>query len=136
MSTERTFHPNANEPKPPLPCREVWRLGTAAGEVVLFESMEEVLFEARTAPYQDRREIVPILRLVCERNTMVQVGPLRRVTLVVEGLYRNGTVLETKELIVDDVAGFGEGFGHSVGCRFGALVTSVRVAGWWIEPKP
>ena len=129
------FYANQNAEKPPLPSRELWRQGTAAGEVIVFESMEEVLFEARTPPYQDSREVLPILRVICERNTMVQVGPLRSVTLVLEGVTEHGTVLETAELKIDDVPRFGEGFGASVGHRFGYAVKSVRVAGWWIEPK-
>lgn len=134
--TERKFYPNQNAEKPPLPTRELWRLETGAGQVVAFETMEEVFFEARTPPYEDRREILPILRVICESNTLVQVGPLRRVTLIVEGLSKGGVVIETREMTIDDAEGFGETFGHSTGHRFGSFVKSVRVAGWWIEQKP
>lgn len=134
--TERRFYPNRNDEMPPLPSRQLWRLETGAGQLIAFETMEEVFFEARTPPYQDRIEVLPILRVMCESNTMVQVGPLRRVTLVVEGLGKGGQVLETREIAIDDAAGFGEKFGHSVGHRFGSSVKSVRVSGWWIEPTP
>lgn len=134
--TERTFYPNRNAEMPPMPTRQLWQVETGAGRLIAFETMEEVFFEARTPPYQDRCEVLPILRVICESNSMVQVGPLRRTTLVVECLSEGGQVLETREISIDDAAGFGEKFGHSVGHRFGPLVKSVRVTGWWIEPKP
>jgi hypothetical protein len=134
--TERNFYPNLNEEKPPLPSRELWRLSTGAGRMIAFETIEEVFFEARAAPWVDRREDLPIIRVICECDTQVQVGPLKRITLVVEGLSERDGVLETRELTFDDAQGFGENFGHSIGHRFGPMVKSVRVAGWWIEPRP
>lgn len=101
--TERKFYSNPNSVKPALPSRELWRLETGAGRLIVFETMEEVYFEARTPPYHDGHEILPILRVICESNTMVQVGPLRRVTVVLEGLSEGGTVLETRELIICEV---------------------------------
>lgn len=133
---ERKFYSNPNSVKPALPSRELWRLETGAGRLIVFETMEEVYFEARTPPYHDGHEILPILRVICESNTMVQVGPLRRVTVVLEGLSEGGTVLETRGLIMDDAPGFRAKYGHSIGHRFGSYVKSVKVTGWWIEPAP
>ena len=133
---ERTFYPCRNEELPPLPSRELWRLETGAGRMIAFETMEDVFFESRTPPYQDHWEELPILRVICESNMQVQVGPLKRITLVVEGLSAAGVVLETRDMTFDDTEGFGERFGHSIGHRFGPMVKAVRVAGWWIEPKP
>lgn len=131
---ERSFYSNRNEEKPPLPSRELWRLNTGAGRMIAIETIEEVFFEARAAPWEDRCEHLPIIRVICECDTQVQVGPPKRITLLVEGLGQRGGVIETREMALDDAEGFGEKFGHSIGHRFGPMVKSVRVAGWWIEP--
>jgi hypothetical protein len=134
--TGRKFYPNRNVATPALPSRELWRLQTGAGHMIVFETIEKVFSEARAAPWEDRWEDLPIIRVICECDAQVQVGPLKRITLVVEGLNEGGVVLQTREMTYDEAEGFGEKFGHSVGHRFGPMVKSVRVAGWWIEPKP
>lgn len=134
--TARKFFPNRNVANPALPTRELWRMSAGPGHVIVYETMEEVFFEARTAPYDDRREILPILRAILEVDTMVQVGPLKRCAVVLEGLTKQGGVFETHELTIDDTDEFAGNYGKSVGHRFAPLVKTVRVSGWWIEPKP
>lgn len=128
--TQRQLYPNRNEAKAGLPSREVWRLETGAGRVILFETMEEVYFERRSPPYGDWTEILPILRAMCECNTMVHVSP-KKWTLILEGFTEHGgPPLETVELAINDsVTRFGDMVGH----RFGSFVKSVRVAGWWAD---
>ena len=133
--TNRKFYPNRSRELDPLPTRQLWRLETGAGQVIALETMEKVFFEDRSPPYRDRYETLPILRVICECNTSVQIGPLQTVTLVVEGLGENGVVLEAREIKIDEAPGYKERFGHSVGHRFGFAVKSIRVAGWWIEPN-
>lgn len=122
---EPKFYPNENQAKPGLSSREVWRLETGAGRVILHETFEDVYLE-----YHDRTEVLPILRAVCECNTIVQVSPMKW-TLILEGFTEHGgPALETVELVVDDsVVTFGDIVGH----RFGSFVKSVRVVGWRAE---
>ena len=108
---------------------------TGGGQLIALETMEQVHFEERSPPHRDRYATLPILRVICESNTSVHAEPLQTVTLVVEGLGENGTVVETTEIKVHEVPGYKEGLGHSVGYRFGTAVKSIRVTGWWIEPR-
>lgn len=127
---DRQFYPNPNERRPGLPCREVWRCHVVVGQVILFETIEEVFLEARHPPYFDRTETMPIQRAVLEYTSQVKVMP-KRWTVVLEGYNASGVMVETAELAID------EGrldFRQSIGHTFGPFVTTVMVRGWWGDP--
>lgn len=58
--TDRKFYPNQNKEKPPLATRQLWRLETAAGQLIAFETMEEVFFETHRPPYREWSKLLPI----------------------------------------------------------------------------
>ena len=129
---DQRFYPNPNEQRPGLPCREVWRCHVVTGQVILFETMEEVFFEARRPPYIDRNETLPILRAVLECTAQVKAMP-KRWTVVLDGRNASGVLIETAELAIDEER---LDFRQSIGHTFGAFVTSVSVRGWWGDPLP
>lgn len=129
---DQHFYPNSNEQHPGLPCREVWRSYVLGGQVILFETIEDVFLEARHPPYLDRTERLPILRAVFESVSQVKVTP-KRWTVVLDGFNVGGVVIETAELAIDEER---LDFRQSIGHTFGAFVTSVTVRGWWGDPLP
>jgi hypothetical protein len=126
--SDRKLFPQQETPKPGLPSREVERIATGPGVIIVFESMEDCIFEDRNL-HREYIQKLPILRVVLQNNGWY-IGEKRRWTIVIEGLGENGSVHETAELMYID-AGRDR---RLTGYTFSVGVRSVRVVGWCFEP--
>ncbi len=121
------FFENSRGPKPPRRCREIERWSVPCGELIVFESMEEVFWERRTPPYGEGSEDRPIVRVVIERP---HGGSFTPCTIKIEGLMAKGSVERTVEIEVPALKP-----GHSMGYSFTGWTTSIRLVGWWFDPE-
>jgi hypothetical protein len=126
--SDQKLHPQREAPKPPMPCREIERIDTGPGTIIVFESMEDRVFESRN-PHREYVKNLPILRVVLQ-NCGFYVGERKRWTVVIDGLSENGAVFETAELVYVEATRDR----HLTGYQFSCGVTSVRVVGWRLEP--
>jgi hypothetical protein len=124
----REFYKNLNAAWTPRKCRELCRWPLPWGELIVFESVEEVHSEEQVAPYREWRENMPIIRVVVQAAHGYVTR--RKGTVQIDGLLSNGAVERTINLDVPVLQP-----GHSVGYSFTGWVTSVRLVGWWLDKE-
>lgn len=122
----RRYFPYEGESLPSNPAHEIGRWEVHCGEMIVFASVEEHVWEDRqTGEFHNENR--PVLRAIVQATHLV--GQSRPFTLFIEGLMPNGAVERRVTLDVPALQP-----GHSIGYMFpGGHSQSVRFVGWELE---